>query len=116
MRHELTPHRSDVGMLASVALAKLALHLAVSARYGYSIDELYFLACGEGPLCPQRFDAAQRSHVLDQDVDGATGRCGARQRVADGTVHHRRELSGERAGGVVLGVRSGVARERLRHL
>jgi len=49
MRRELTPHRSDVGMLASVALAKLALHLVVSRRYGYSIDELYFLACGEGP-------------------------------------------------------------------
>jgi len=27
MRRELTPQRSDVGMLASVALAKLALHL-----------------------------------------------------------------------------------------
>jgi len=27
MRRQLTPQRSDVGMLASVALAKLALHL-----------------------------------------------------------------------------------------
>ena len=47
MRRELTPHRSDVGMLASVALAKLALHLVLSGRYGYWIDELYFLACGD---------------------------------------------------------------------
>jgi hypothetical protein len=34
-------------MLASVALAKLALHLVLSSRYGYWIDELYFLACGD---------------------------------------------------------------------
>jgi len=44
MRRQLTPQRSDVGMLASVALAKLALHLLLSGRYGYWIDELYFLA------------------------------------------------------------------------
>jgi hypothetical protein len=43
MRRQLTPQRSDVGMLASVALAKLALHLLLSGRYGYWIDELYFL-------------------------------------------------------------------------
>ncbi len=30
-----------------VALAKLALHLATAAVYGFFIDELYFLACGE---------------------------------------------------------------------
>jgi len=35
MRRQLTPQRSDVGMLASVALAKLALHLVLSGRYGY---------------------------------------------------------------------------------
>ena len=34
MRRELTPCRSDVTMLASVALAKLALHLVLSGRYG----------------------------------------------------------------------------------
>src|SRR5213592_495711 len=47
MGRELTPSRGDVGMLASVALAKLALHLVLSGRYGYWIDELYFLACGD---------------------------------------------------------------------
>ena len=30
-----------------VALAKPALHLATAAVYGFFIDELYFLACGE---------------------------------------------------------------------
>src|SRR5438128_1166340 len=47
MRRDLTSRRGDVGMLASVALAKLALHLVLSGRYGYWIDELYFLACGD---------------------------------------------------------------------
>src|SRR5436305_4357468 len=35
MRRDLTSRRGDVGMLASVALAKLALHLVLSGRYGY---------------------------------------------------------------------------------
>ena len=34
-------------MLGSIALAKLALHVVLSGRYGYWIDELYFLACGD---------------------------------------------------------------------
>ena len=33
MDRELTSRRGDVGMLASVALAKLALHLVLSGRY-----------------------------------------------------------------------------------
>ena len=35
MRRDLTSRRGDVGMLASVALAKLAPHLVLSGRYGY---------------------------------------------------------------------------------
>ncbi len=30
-----------------VAFAKLALHLDTAVVYGFFIDELYFLACGE---------------------------------------------------------------------
>lgn len=40
MGRELTPSRSDVGMLVILALGKLALHLVLSGRYGYWIDEL----------------------------------------------------------------------------
>jgi 4-amino-4-deoxy-L-arabinose transferase-like glycosyltransferase len=36
-----------VAVVAGVALADLALHVALSGRYGYWIDELYFIACGE---------------------------------------------------------------------
>src|SRR3989442_15602406 len=32
---------------ACVAMAKVALHLGAAAVYGFFIDELYFLACGE---------------------------------------------------------------------
>jgi hypothetical protein len=34
-------------MVGYVAFGKLALHLATAAMYGFFIDELYFLACGE---------------------------------------------------------------------
>jgi len=39
--------RSGAGLVAAVALADLVLHVALSGRYGYWIDELYFIACGE---------------------------------------------------------------------
>ena len=35
-----------VDVAAGFAAAKLALHLPVLTRYGYHLDELYFLACG----------------------------------------------------------------------
>jgi hypothetical protein len=38
---------SGPAIVGYVALAKLALHLATAAVYGFFIDELYFLACGE---------------------------------------------------------------------
>lgn len=34
-------------MVATIAVAKLVLHLGLGGRYGYWIDELYFIACGE---------------------------------------------------------------------
>ena len=36
-----------VAVLACLATAKLLLHFLVNGRYGYWIDELYFMACGE---------------------------------------------------------------------
>ena len=40
---------AGLGVVAFVALAKLALHLATTGRFGYGffVDELYFLACSE---------------------------------------------------------------------
>ncbi|HXY41484.1 MAG TPA: hypothetical protein VEQ10_17540, partial [Vicinamibacteria bacterium] len=34
-------------IVGAVAAVKLALHLATASVYGFFIDELYFLACGE---------------------------------------------------------------------
>ncbi|MFN2634191.1 MAG: glycosyltransferase family 39 protein [Thermoanaerobaculia bacterium] len=38
--------RPAIGLLAALALAKGLLHAALSGRYGYFRDELYFLDCG----------------------------------------------------------------------
>ena len=35
------------GLIGGLALAKLALHLYTSHSYGYFVDELYYLACGD---------------------------------------------------------------------
>jgi Dolichyl-phosphate-mannose-protein mannosyltransferase len=42
-----TNGRGDVTVLACLAGATLLLHFLVNGRYGYWIDELYFIACGE---------------------------------------------------------------------
>src|SRR5512141_2838125 len=39
--------RSGPAIVSALAAAKLALHLASAGLYGFFIDELYFLACGE---------------------------------------------------------------------
>jgi dolichyl-phosphate-mannose-protein mannosyltransferase len=36
----------DAAVLAALAAANLVLHFACNGRYGYWIDELYFIACG----------------------------------------------------------------------
>ncbi|HSP97966.1 MAG TPA: glycosyltransferase family 39 protein [Candidatus Dormibacteraeota bacterium] len=37
---------SDAGVLGAIAALDVAIHLALAGRYGYWIDELYFIACG----------------------------------------------------------------------
>jgi 4-amino-4-deoxy-L-arabinose transferase-like glycosyltransferase len=39
--------RRDAAVLGLIAAADLALHVALSGRYGYWVDELYFIACGD---------------------------------------------------------------------
>jgi hypothetical protein len=39
--------RGGGGFVLEVAAIDLALHLALNRRYGYWIDELYFIACGD---------------------------------------------------------------------
>jgi hypothetical protein len=39
--------RSGGGLVLVVAAIDLAMHLVLSRRYGYWIDELYFIACGD---------------------------------------------------------------------
>jgi Dolichyl-phosphate-mannose-protein mannosyltransferase len=42
-----SPFSSARVLVGGLALVKLAVHLATAAVYGFFIDELYFLACGE---------------------------------------------------------------------
>jgi hypothetical protein len=41
------PGPSGAALVGGIAFVKLALHLAAATVYGFFIDELYFLACGE---------------------------------------------------------------------
>jgi len=40
-------YKSDIVLLAGLAIFKVLLHLPVLTRYGYTLDELYFVACGK---------------------------------------------------------------------
>jgi len=40
------PDTRTLRLAAALFAAKVALHLALGARYGYNGDELYFIACG----------------------------------------------------------------------
>lgn len=46
LRREEGATRPAAGLIALIAGAKLVLHVALSGRYGYFRDELYFLDCG----------------------------------------------------------------------
>lgn len=39
--------RSDIAVLWFLALLKLMLHFATNGQYGYHLDELYYMACGD---------------------------------------------------------------------
>jgi hypothetical protein len=41
------PLRGGPAIVGALALVKFVLHMATAGRYGFFIDELYFLACGE---------------------------------------------------------------------
>jgi hypothetical protein len=42
-------YRGDLTLVAGLAVVKILIHLPVLTRYGYSFDELYFIACGNHP-------------------------------------------------------------------
>jgi hypothetical protein len=44
-----TRRMADVGIVAllAIVMAKLLVHLYASRKYGYHIDELYYIACSE---------------------------------------------------------------------
>ena len=41
------PVAGGPAIVGALALVKFALHMATASRYGFFIDELYFLACGQ---------------------------------------------------------------------
>src|SRR5215475_7795617 len=48
-RDDTRPHWATSGeaVVLYIAAAKLGLHLFAGRHYGYFVDELYYLACGE---------------------------------------------------------------------
>jgi hypothetical protein len=70
-------YKSDMALIAGLALFKLLLHLPVLARYGYHHDELYFIACGQhlsfgyvdhAPMVP--WIAWLSTHLLGESLFG----------------------------------------------